>query len=104
MCENKELRANSKSLTLYICFRYIPENFYSAFTISDQTSAAGNAVVTQAPISSSRLPDYLETVVAAAGKANPQPSPATQNLLSAQPQNLSQSTVLQVHKCYLKYN
>ena len=79
-------------------FRYIPENFYSDFTISDQNNASANAVVTQAStgLNSNRLPDYLETVVAAAGKNPQQASQATQNLLNAQTQPLSQSTVLQV--------
>jgi hypothetical protein len=81
----------------YLFFRYIPENFYSDFTISDQNNAA-NAVVTQASnsINSNRLPDYLETVVASAGKNQQQISQATQNLLNAQTHSLSQSTVLQV--------
>ena len=60
--------------------RYIPENFYSDFTISEQTT--GSTVVTQAPTtsiaSSARMPDYLETVVSAAGN-RPQTTP---NLLS----------------------
>ena len=79
-------------------FRYIPENFYSDFTISDQNNPTATAGVTQATtsISSNRLPDYLETVVAAAGKNNQQHSQTTQNLLNAQNQPLSQSTVLQV--------
>ena len=79
--------------------RYIPENFYSDFTIADQNNPAATAT-TQATtsIASNRLPDYLETVVAAAGKANPQQSQATQNLLNAQNQQLSQSTVLQAMK------
>ena len=48
-------------------------------------------------INSNRLPDYLETVVAAAGKNNPQQaSQTTQNLINAQTQPLSQSAVLQV--------
>ena len=78
-------------------FRYIPENFYSDFTISDQnnpTAAATSQATTS--ISSNRLPDYLETVVAAAGKTNQQQSQTTQNLINAQNQPLSQSTVLQV--------
>ena len=86
----------------YLCttksiFRYIPENFYSDFTISDQNNPTA-AATTQATtsISSNRLPDYLETVVAAAGKTNQQQSQATQNLINAQNQPLSQSTVLQV--------
>ena len=79
-------------------FRYIPENFYSDFTISDQNNPTATGSVTQATtsISSNRLPDYLETVVAAAGKNNHQQSQTTQNLLNAQNQPLSQSTVLQV--------
>ena len=80
-------------------FRYIPENFYSDFTISDQNTATANAAggtQTTTSLGGNRLPDYLETVVAAAGKSNQ--AQATQNLLNTQPQPLSQSTVLQTMK------
>ena len=78
--------------------RYIPENFYSDFTISEQTcaSSVGTQAATTSIAGSTRIPDYLETVVAAAGKSNTHQPQATPTLLSAQPQALSQSAVLQV--------